>query len=261
MYYELYIDVLFLTNFMMDSLILLAVRTVLKYPVSRGWIFCGGAVGSGLTCLVMAVPAPAWVKCILFHTTVNTAMIKIGLHVKTAKDFFRAFALLYITAFLLGGILQAMRPYVRTGSLFFAAAVAAFYILSISFRLIVRVRNIQKKICEVTLCTDKGEYHVRALVDTGNTLTDPISGEAVCVIDQAFARRMFPGTESIKGIRYIPYRSVGGESILPVLRIEKMGIRRKEMQWISRPVIGICEEKISEHEDYQMILNPDILEE
>lgn len=261
MYYELYIDVLFLTNFMMDSLLLFTIRTVLKCPVSCGWIFLGGAVGSGMTCLVMAVPVPVAVKFFLFHVMVNTAMIKTGLHVKTIKEFIKAFALLYISAFLLGGILQALRPYVRTGSLFFAAAVAAYYVLSACFRFLVRVRNVQKQICEVTVCTDTGEYQARALVDTGNTLTDPVSGEAVSVIDKAFAREIFSEIEPIKGVRYIPYRSVGGESILPVLRIEKIGIGRKEIHWVLHPVIGICEEKISEHEDYQMILNPDILEE
>ena len=54
MYYELYIDVLFLENFMMDSLLLLAVNRVLKCGRSYGRIFLGGALGSTLTCLVIA---------------------------------------------------------------------------------------------------------------------------------------------------------------------------------------------------------------
>ena len=42
MYYELYIDVFWMTNFMMDSLLLFAVRQMLKCPVGKGRIFMGG---------------------------------------------------------------------------------------------------------------------------------------------------------------------------------------------------------------------------
>ena len=67
MYYELYIDVLFLENFMMDSLLLLAVNRILKCGRAYGRIFLGGALGSALTCLVIAVPFPAVIKLVFFH--------------------------------------------------------------------------------------------------------------------------------------------------------------------------------------------------
>lgn len=261
MYYELYIDVLFFMNFMMDSLLLLFLKTILKCPVTYGRVFLGGGIGSLLTCLIIAVPVPAAVKFLLFHTVVNTAMIKAGLNVKKGRDFLRAFVLLYAAAFFLGGILQALRPYVRTGSLFFAAAVASYYVLTAVFRFLIRIQKLQKQICEVTLFVDAREYKTKALVDTGNVLTDPVSGDAVSVIDKTFARQIFPETKLLSGVRYISYRSVSGESIMPVLRIEKMCVHIKETHWISEPLIGICGEQISEHEDYQMILNPDILEE
>ena len=49
MYYELYIDVLFLENFMMDSLLLLAVKRMMRSPSAYGRVFLGAALGSGLT--------------------------------------------------------------------------------------------------------------------------------------------------------------------------------------------------------------------
>ena len=71
MYYELYMDVLFFTNFMMDSLLLLAVKKEMRCPVPYVRVFLGGAVGSGLTCLLIAVPLPVWIKQILFYLAVN----------------------------------------------------------------------------------------------------------------------------------------------------------------------------------------------
>lgn len=42
MYYELYIDVLFLVNFMMDYILLLLVRRMLKCTATHGNIWYGG---------------------------------------------------------------------------------------------------------------------------------------------------------------------------------------------------------------------------
>lgn len=103
MYYELYIDVLFLVNFMMDSLLLLSVNQVLKCPTTRGRIFLGGALGALLTCVVTVVPMPGVIKLIIFHAVINTFMIKTGLKIKGKKQFWKAFGLLYIAAFLYGG--------------------------------------------------------------------------------------------------------------------------------------------------------------
>ena len=53
MYYELYIDVLFLENFMMDSLLILAVNRILKCGRAYGRIFLGGALGLTIVLLLI----------------------------------------------------------------------------------------------------------------------------------------------------------------------------------------------------------------
>lgn len=259
MYYELYIDVLFLTNFMMDSLLLLTVNQMLKCSTTHGRMFLGGALGAGLTCVVIAVKMPAYLKFMLFHAAINTIMIKTGLKIQGTKQFWKAFGLLYITSFLFGGILQALHPYVRTGSLFFAASVASYYLIRGVWKFLVRLGNFQKKLCDITLYTSAGEQKIKALIDTGNGLEDKLSKKPVSVIDKALAKNILTDEDVKSGVRYIPYRTVGKESVMPVFRIQKMCIHLKEETWIEKPLIGVCEERISEQEDYQMILNPDLL--
>ncbi|MGC4018031.1 MAG: sigma-E processing peptidase SpoIIGA [Muricomes sp.] len=259
MYYELYIDVLFLVNFMMDSLLLLTVNQMLKCPTTHGRIYLGGALGSGLTCAVIAVPLPAAVKFIIFHVVINTIMIKTGLRVKGKRQFLKAFGLLYIASFLFGGILQAIHPYVRIGSLFFASAVGCYYLIKGIWRFLTAQKELQKKICEITLYTDAGEKKVNALIDTGNGLKDSVSREPVSVVDKALAKSILTDEDVKNGFHYIPYRTVGKESIMPVFRIRRMCVHLEKEQWIENPVIGVCEERVSEQEEYQMILNPDLL--
>ena len=45
---------------------------------------------------------------------------------------------------------------------------------------------------------------MRALLDTGNVLTDPVTGEPVCILDPDSARGMFESAEQMQGFRYNP---------------------------------------------------------
>lgn len=262
MYYELYIDMLFLMNFMMDSLLLLAVKKVMKCSVSNGRVFLGSMAGAVLTCLLVACPLPAVLKLLTGYVGISSVMVRIGLNLRWGKPFWKAFGLLYMAAFLMGGILQALRPWLRTGSIFFAAAVASYYLLCGIWQCLLRLGKRQAQICEVALHIGERTCQIQALVDTGNGLTDPLSGEPVSVLDPAYAKQILREEKGSTGIRYIPYRTVGGEGMMPVFRAEQMEVcwpKEGQKFRVQRPVIGICEGKISEQEDYQMILNPDVL--
>ena len=76
MYYELYIDVLCLINFMMDSLLLLAVKKVLRCPVKNGRVFVGSGLGAVLTCVLVALPLPAAVKLPAYYAGIPGMMIR-----------------------------------------------------------------------------------------------------------------------------------------------------------------------------------------
>ena len=56
MYYELYIDVFFLVNFMMDYLLLRLTGKMMKCSATHGRIIAGAAAGSLCTCAVMVIP-------------------------------------------------------------------------------------------------------------------------------------------------------------------------------------------------------------
>ena len=66
MYYELYIDLFFLENFMLDSLLLMAVNRVMQYRNSYARMILAGAIGSLLTCIVVSLPLARGIKFILF---------------------------------------------------------------------------------------------------------------------------------------------------------------------------------------------------
>ena len=259
MNYELYIDVLFLENFMMDSLLLLAVNRILKCGRAYGRIFLGGALGSALTCLVIAVPFPAVIKLIFFHFVINSVMLAAGLAIGSIVQFVKAFILLYLSAIILGGILQMFRPYIRYVSLFYAAAAVCFLVFSKVWSAAAALFRNGREILEVTVFADGKNYPLKALWDTGNVLTDPFTGEPVNILDPKTAEEIFGPAEQIRGFRIIPYRCVSGESIMKVFRAERMCIRKDGEAWVEAPLMGIGEGPLCECGEYQMILNPGTL--
>ena len=259
MYYEIYVDVLFLVNFMMDYILLLVVKKMKSCNTSHGRICLGAFLGAFLTILIIVLPIPyAAIKFILFHTVVNTCMILIGLKIKDLRLFLHAMILLYIGSFLLGGILGVFQQYVKIGSLFFAVAVGGYYmVLGIwKFILLLQKRNLYY--CEVDLFLGQNSSRMKALIDTGNGLRSPVDGRPVSILDKK-AAKAFMGELSVKDIRYIPYYSIGKkQGVLLAVQIDKMCVYQDTEVWIEKQLIAISEEAISASREYEIILNPNL---
>lgn len=258
MYYELYIDVLFLVNFLMDYILLLVAKKVLKSSVPYGRICLGALAGAILTCIVTAVRIPVtFMKFILFYTLIPAVMLFIGLRIRTVSSFLRAYATLLISGFLVGGIFEYLSQYIQVGSLFFALAIASYYLTAGVLKFLALLFHFGEAHCHVTLYFGEKCCQAEAIVDTGNHLTDPVSKKAVSIISRKMAEQLL-GRELPEGMRYIPYRTIGrGGGVIPVLPIDRICVAGEEEQWIEQPMMAISDEPSFEKE-YDVILNPDL---
>ena len=257
MYYELYIDVLFLVNFMMDYILLLVTRRILKCSVTHGRICLGALLGAFLTCLVIALPIPyASVKFILFHCFVNVVMIKAGLKIKWDRSFFKAYVLLYVSGFLVGGVFEYLHQYMRVGSLFFALAIVCYYAALGIWNLLSRMARLHQYRCRAVLYKGTRSCEVQAVIDTGNSLRDSLTGRPVSIVDADVWGQLYDG----EGMRYIPYHSIGRkEGVMPAVVLDRLYVDRMGGQWIEKPMVAAAKENIAADGAYKMILNPDIL--
>lgn len=244
---------------MMDYLLLLLLKKMLKCKVTYRRILFGAMTGACFTCFIVVLPIPyAMIKFVLFHTLVNTFMIRVGLKIKHVRQFVKAYFLLYIGSFLLGGVLLAFSQYVSIGSLFFIIATSGYHIVSKIWDYIVSIQQQDCYQCEVDLYFQEKIYRVQAIIDTGNRLRDPYTNQPVNILDRKIART-FLGEEKMSNIHYIPYHSIGKqEGVLMAVQIERMRIYREEEYWIEKPLLGISETMISADGEYQMILNPNL---
>lgn len=252
MHYELYIDLFFLENFMMDSLLLFVTERITGGKYSFKGVLSGAFLGSVLTCLMVVVSVPAWMKNIAFYLVIPFCMLWLKNRKQCMLQILKGMGLLYLFGMFLGGTLMMFRPYLHYISLFYGIAVLSSQGILMAWKFLKVLKIEQERCCEVILFTETDSYKVHALRDTGNCLTDPLSGEGVHVLDCNFYHQVMK--EAMK-FRYIPYRSVHGSGIMKIFRIRKMCVEINEKEWIESPLIGVSESPISGEEDYQLILN------
>ena len=269
MYYELYIDLFFLENFMMDSILLLFVRSVFGKKSFTIRTFTAGVIAAVFSCVVIVIRMPEAVKCFCNYCIIPVVMIWLGVKISNIVQLFEGILLLYFTAICLGGIMQLFRPYMGIVSVMYVSALMGCFILKMSWNLLTREGNLQKRCCQVVLYDETKKWDIRAMIDTGNMLQDPAGQKPVHIISKKMAEKIY-GTEMVeelleyslsneneekwmqKKLHYIPCQTIQGTHLLPVVTMEKMEIIQKSIIEIQMPQIGIG---IMEETDYQMIVN------
>lgn len=94
------------------------------------------------------------------------------------------------------------------------------------------------------------EVRLKGLVDTGNSLTDPLTGQPVCIVEREAVESLMENTQKR---RYIGFRSVGNEyARLLLVQFDSLSLTGKEK---SRSVISGLEYRIpgfrqTEHTEY-----------
>ena len=171
MQYEVYLDVLFLENMMMDFLILLAVKKVFPCSATYGSLLAGSFTGSLLTCAILFFPCPVWTRYILLFFLVNSCMTVIGLKIRTFPVFFKAWILLYLASFLLGGIMSWLRLYFgkffRIISFLFTLGICGFFLLYHGLLFLKKLWKSQDHSFDVILTVNGKDFHLKAFLDSG----------------------------------------------------------------------------------------------
>ena len=103
----------------------------------------------------------------------------------------------------------------------------------------------------------------KGLLDTGNTLKEPISGKIVHIAEYRIIKPMIEGDENAEEkICVIPYHSVGEENgILYGYRLDEMVVLiNDEPKFLYNPIIAVYEGKLSTKNKFTVILNAETLE-
>lgn len=277
MYFEVYIDSLLLLQFVMNCYLLALVNHMLRQTVCCRRILGGALCGAVLSVIPFVLPLKIYVCVFLSFFMSVICMTIITFRTYRKEKFLRVMEKLGISTVLLGGILIVLMRILPKGTDTCLGVSGVLLLGGVVYGVLsklIKRRDKEKNICLVTLfgkgdvslaaTNETAKEHkisVQALIDTGNSLTEPISGKPVAVLDKEVFEQLFIG-ENPEGFRMIPFHSIGKKTgVLPGYLLERILVETEESTKEYKGIyVGISDEIISETNTYKMILNPKMLE-
>lgn len=242
-----YVDVLFLINFCMDLLALRTVGAILHLPAYRVGLLTASVLGGVYAVVSALVPGDPLVSMVI-GGGVAVLLCYVAYGRECAKPrFFGLVSLFFIISWLLGGMITAFYEFLGS---FFAeqgellavllegdGKIAFFFLLVCLSALLLSAGERQlrhrkrEESVKLTIFESGRTETVLAMVDTGNTLYDPLTGRPCIVLISAAVEGVIPRDIlefSEKGsldpsmlsdagrrrIRLIPTESLGGKRLL-----------------------------------------------
>lgn len=265
MRYELYADSLLLLNFVMNLYLLILVdRSTFRTATGRR-LLLGAAFGAVCYFLPFLWEAPPALKLSAGFVAGTAGMLLLAFPVRGFRMFLRL--LKYLTLYSVGmggGMLLLLRVLGRLGisTEGILALMGAGGVLFLFLGRGGAGRGQENCRCRATLVCGGSRLTVNALIDSGNSLIEPISGKPVSVVDEKIFQGLWHNESP--GYRAIPYHSIGRKRgilqgyLLPEMELEIDGVTKR----FCEIYIAVSGEQIAggaEADSVKMIINPLLL--
>lgn len=271
----IYADTLLVTNLIVDFFLLKVTFKILKNSPRSIRIFLSAVTGA-IFSLYIFLPSLPFLLDLLVRLSMNSVMILIAIGFKSPKGFFRTMALHFIVTCVYGGAMTALWQLLKPRGMVINNSVVYFnispivliittvtgYFLYIMLSKIFALPSSTAKRCSVTLYALGSFVGVSAIVDTGNSITDILTGSEVIIADRAVAAALFGDLDLNNPLlstrfRSIPCNTVSGNSLLEGFRCDKAEIKLENTTYhLVNPILAIS--KLPIKEDYSAIINPQI---
>lgn len=290
-----YIDVLYVVNLIVDYFILLACAKVLHRHEKRLRILLGAAVGA-FSSMAIFLPSMNFLLSALLKLAFSVVIVAAAFRFTSAKQLIKLTACFYVISFVFGGIISAVWLFftppgllVRNGVLYYdispialILASACCYIAVMLFSRFLHRHIPNEELYRVSVGLMGKNAAMDALLDTGNSLCDAITGLPVMVAEYRSVEKLIPGElrlffrrgetgdlgsvagSALRGrVRVVPYRAVGGpEGLLPAFRPDRIAVLGKKTQMeIRDALVAVSPVPLSSDDRYRALLNPHMFKE
>ena len=267
MRYELYADSLLLLNFVMNLYLLILVDKSTFRTASGRRLLLGAAFGAVCYLLPFVWSGPPILKLSAGFLGGTAGMLFLAFPVKGFRMFLKLLKYLILySAGMGGGMLFLLRVLGRMGIpvtgvlvLMGAGGILFLFLRHFSFG-----HSQENCVCRATLICGENSLTVNALIDSGNSLVEPVSGKPVSVVDEKVFQRLW--VNEFPGYRAIPYHSIGRKHgilqgyLLPELQLEIDGMVKD----FCEIYVAVSKEQISDDagaDSVKMIINPLLLKD
>ena len=194
--YVIYVDVFFLINFIMDYIVIKLTSMVMRQKCRRIRI-CSAAMFGAMYSVVILKPLSNHLSGLtLISIFIALIMIFIAFGYQDLTTYLKNVIFLTIVSFLFSGVMNYIYYSTQMGSIinetihgtsnksmnarkFVTVTVIAYFIMVFVTRFVTAHKKDMNLIFDVMLSYNGKSVVARALLDTGNSLTEPLSGEMV----------------------------------------------------------------------------------
>jgi len=233
----IYADTVWAVNTLIDFLMLMLAARLCGYCAKPMRCLCGAALG-GVYAVFTLLPGFVFLASFLWQLVFFLLMTAVGYGLRKAA--LRPASVAFLCSIALAGFFHFLLRFVPLTSLYQRSGViyplgtrilllfAGGFYLAASLMATGSMKHSRGEVFPVILSTSCGKMKVSALLDTGNSLHDPLSGKPVIVVNGITLRELFgirvnarelldaPGIypNIVKrypehSFRLIPYRTVG----------------------------------------------------
>ena len=295
-----YLDVVLMENLCMNYIILFATGYIMKIKMNQLRLVASSLLG-GIYAVVAYLEILPIYSSFGMKIILSILMVYIAFHSKSIKNLCKQLIIFYLTSFAFGGcafaLLYFIKPqnilmrngvYVGTYPIKVAllGGIVGFIITHIAFKIFKTKLRKKDMIYEIEIKIGEKKLEVKAMLDTGNLLKDPISGMPVVVVEKKQLYSLLPTKlldnidkliggeeeslldqieekEVLTRFRMIPFSSVGKQNGLMLgFKADQVVIEKEEGRQIKEDVIiGIFNQTLSKTQNYSALIGLDLLEE
>ena len=287
-----YIDILFLENFILNFIILYATGLISKHKIKFIKIALGSIVGAVYVIITYLIENKVYLN-ILFKLILSIVIVYIAFTPKTIKEMLKMIVLFYLTSFVFGGAALGVIYMINSGKIsiqngiiigsytlrtIFIGAIIAFAVTILAFKFVKTKISKKDLLCNITIKINGKEIKTKAMIDTGNMLKEPITNIPVVVVEHTLLKEIIPKeilenmdnilagdfkeipeeiqNEYMLKLKVIPFTSLGKQNgMLLGVKAESLKVEEEDnIKDINKVIIGMYNKKLSRKNEYSALL-------
>lgn len=249
-------------NLLLDGAMLVLTLFLMRKRICLGRVLIAAILGALTSTLMLVAGLQFGVVYILTLLGVGILMMRISMRQKTWHEVMLGILYYFTLVFAFSKLHQASEWMIGNHLSGIVLVLLVIGIMSVALLYIIyqNRRSRQKSIYRVSVVEQGQSVEVKALLDTGNALTEPFTGKPVSIIESEVWRTMMKEPEP-EHFKVIPFHSIGQEhGILKGMEIDELIIWAGDRKIVQRQaIIALYEGSLSGDKSYQMILHQGLL--
>lgn len=278
-----YADVLVCLNVLITYIFLVCTRVASNMPTNK-WGVCMGSVVGGLSSLIILAEDIGIFFSVAFKLITAFVIVLCSFLPRSFKSFLKVLLIFFGVSALFGGIMYFLEITFKPHGIMYFNGTVYFdmdikYLVGCTFIIygiflgvdfLLRRKAAKNEIYKISVTFRNVTVKLLGYVDTGNNLTDALTGKKVFVGELSSLSPLFTYEElsffkeknlddipdSLKGkIHFIPCKTVGESVLLPFFTPEKTEIEiNKQKKTASNFSVAVVNKKLGDGE-YNILLN------